>query len=155
MSGRARSRSSGLAVESLEGRALLSAAGSIDLSQLLGGVSSIVARSSNAKYDPEGVAAVMAALNGGAGGEFVALAKRQVPNYQAIISQFLLGQRTSFTMAGGAAKVANWQPLYKGPHNDHLTATMAGALVLSGNKLELAGVMRGKFDEPTSSQVVF
>src|SRR4051794_14220578 len=102
-------------LESLEGRALLSVGGSIDLSQLLGRVSSMVSLPANVRYDPEGVAAVTSALNGGPGSEFVTLIKRQVPNYQAIVNQFILGQRTAFSTPGAAAKIAKWQPLYTGP----------------------------------------
>ncbi len=144
-----------LEVALLEGRALMGGTGTFDLGALVSKAMPRLVLPSGVRYDPEGAAAVINALNGGAGNEFVTLVKRQVPNYRSIINQFILGQRTSFNTPGGAAKISNWQPLYTGQRFDHLTATLAGAIVLPNKKLELAGVMRGKFDEAVPSQVVF
>lgn len=134
---------------------MLSAAGPIDLRGWIAAAGIGSTLPSGVRYDPEGVAAVMRALNGGPGSEFADLVRRQVPNYQTIINQFISGQRRTFNMPGGAAKIATWQPLYTGTRYDHLTATLAGAIILPNNRLELGGVMRGKFDEAEPSQVVF
>jgi hypothetical protein len=138
-----------LSVETLEGRALLSGIG-----VLKGVVAHPAVVASAVKTDPQAVAAIMGALRGGAGSEFVTLIKR-IPNYMGVINQFVRGQRTSFSGPGVVAKTPAWQPAYTGTRYDHMTATLAGAVVLPGNTLELAGVMRGPYDEAVPSYLVF
>lgn len=148
----------GLAVESLEGRALLSgAAVSLPpaLASRLAQVSAALAIPRGVKIDPAGVAAVMNALNGGAGSEFVTLVRRGAPNLLNVVRQFMSGARTEFVAPGVVAKIPRWNPAYTGTRYDHLTATLAGAVVLPGNRLELAAVMRGPFDEAVPCQLVF
>lgn len=106
------------------------------------------------KTDAAGAAAILAALNGGAGSEFVGLLKSQVPNISSVINDFASGRRTEFTTPGIAAKIPKWNEAYTGTRYDHLTLTLAGG-VLQGNTLQLGVVARGPFDEAEPSQVVF
>jgi hypothetical protein len=105
--------------------------------------------------DPAGVAAVLAALRGGAGSEFVKLARRQVPNLNAVIRGFISGKRSSFSTPGIAVKLPDFQELYSGPKYDHLAATLAGAILLKSHQIELGAIMRGPFDESVPAYVVF
>ena len=147
-----RSRGVRLSVETLEGRALLSVAPGLKLTAS----PPMLAVAGGIKTDPAGVAAVLKALSGGAGSEFVTLIRREVPNLQAVIAGFVSGRITSFTAPGIAAKIPKFQSAYTGgPTYDNLSATLAGAVVLPGNVLELAAVMRGPFDEASPCQVVF
>ncbi|MFO0949780.1 MAG: hypothetical protein U0835_01240 [Isosphaeraceae bacterium] len=146
-------RKSLVAVEPLEGRALL-AAGASPFAQL----SALVRPSLSlpgVKTDPAAVAAIMAALNGGAGSEFVTLLRRQAPNLNAVIAGFISGKTTQFTTPGIVAKIPKFQEGFTGRRYDHLSATLAGAVVLPKNTLELAMVTRGPFDEAVPGYVVF
>lgn len=107
------------------------------------------------RTDPAGVAAIMSALRGGAGSEFVKLIRREAPNLNAVIRSFVSGRRSQFNVPGFAVKLPNFQELYTGPKYDHLTATVAGAIVLKHHQLELAGIMKGPFDEAVPAYVVF
>ncbi len=105
--------------------------------------------------DPAGTAAILSALRGGAGSEFVQLIRREVPNLNAVIRSFIVGKRTHFNAPGVAVKLPNFQELYNGPKYDHLGATVAGAILLKNRQLELAGIVRGPFDEAVPGYVVF
>lgn len=148
-------------VESLEGRPLLSGVAAIppDVRSALiaavragGGLSS---RPIN--YDPAAVAAIVNALGGrGPGSEFVALIRRQVPNYGAILAGFIRGTRTEATTPGVAVRVPRFQGAFTGRKYDHLAPNVAGALLLRGGRtLELGAIMRGPFDEAVPAYVVF
>jgi hypothetical protein len=105
--------------------------------------------------DPAGVAAIMGALRGGAGSEFVRLIRHEVPNLNAVIRGFVRGKRAQFYVPGFAVELPSFQELYTGPKYDHLAATVAGAIVLKHHQLELAGIMKGPFDEAVPAYVVF
>ena len=105
--------------------------------------------------DPAGVAAIMNALGGGAGSEFVRLIRREVPNFNSVLRGFVSGKLTQLNIPGFAAKIPNFQELYTGPRFDHLAATAAGAISLKNHQLELAGIMRGPFNEAVPGYVVF
>lgn len=105
--------------------------------------------------DGSGVQAILAALNGGAGSEFVTLIRRGFPNVGAVVRQFMLGQRTSATVKGFSVRVPKLQPAYAGPQLDQFNPTAAGAVLLRDGRLELAAIMRGPIDLPVETTYVW
>lgn len=105
--------------------------------------------------DPAGVAAIVSALRGGPGSDFVALLRRQVPNLRRIIGQFVAGTRTEFTTRGFAVKTPKLLDSYTGFVADQLNPTAAGALLQKNKTLQLAAILRGPIDIPTPSYYVF
>jgi hypothetical protein len=106
--------------------------------------------------NPAGVAAVLNALNGGAGHEWVTLVRREVHNLGGVIHNFISGKYVQYTIPGLVAKVANAQELYDDPPLDRMFLTEAGVALLKGNRLELAAITRGPFfDNSATSEVVF
>ena len=97
------------------------------------------------KTDPVGVSAILSALKGGAGSEFVKLVRSEAPNLGSVIRGFVSGKLTQYNVNGFAVKIPNIQSQYSGPIYDHLSATAAGALSLKNHQLELAGILRGPF----------
>jgi hypothetical protein len=140
--------------ETLEGRALLSA---INLPSGLGTalIGGIGRNLGGIKTDPAGVAAVTSALRGGPGSEFVTLIRRQVPNIGALVRRFATGATTATSVPGAAVQIPRFQDQFTGRHYDHLATTVAGAVLLPGNTLELGAIVRGPFDEPVPAYVVF
>lgn len=110
-----------------------------------------------AKVSPSDLLALQGLLNyRGPGSEFISLVRSQVPNQQKIISEFLAGTRTELTVRGAVMKVPSYNSAYEGPRYDHLGVMLGGALLQNnGRTLQLGAVMRGPFDEPVTSQVVF
>ena len=143
-----------LRVEGLEGRALLSGVPGLGALPLASGrpPAGIL---DGVKIDPAAVSAVMNALGGGAGSEFVTLLQRQVPNLTSLIQDFTSGRRTEFTAPGIAFKIPSWNESYTGPRHDSLNATLASAVATPNNVLQLVAVTRGPFNEAAPSQVVF
>ncbi len=108
------------------------------------------------KTNPAGVAAILAALHGGAGHEFVTLINREVHNLGSVILNFETGRITQYTIPGFVAKIPNLQPDYTGPAWDRMALTEGGAVLLKGGTLELASISRGAFfASDTTSTVVF
>jgi hypothetical protein len=105
--------------------------------------------------DPAGVAAVLSALSGGMGSEWVALVRAQVKNLGAILGGFVSGRYTSYSISGLTVKTPTVQPQFTGQPYDQLLPTMAGAAVFKGNVLELGAIMRGPFHDPAPSYYVF
>jgi hypothetical protein len=105
--------------------------------------------------DPAGVAAIMSALNGGLGSEWVSLIRGQVHNLRAIISGFVSGRYTSYSISGLTARTPGVQAEFVGQPYDQLLPTVAGASVFKGNVLELGAIMRGPFHDPAPSYYVF
>jgi hypothetical protein len=106
--------------------------------------------------NPAGVAAVLNALNGGAGHEWVTLVRREVHNLGAVISGFISGKYVQYSIPGLVAKVPNAQSLYDGPGLDRMFLTEAGITLLKRRQLELAAITRGPFfDNSATSEVVF
>ena len=134
------------AVEALEGRALLSVA--------VLGVRPAAAIVAN-QDDGSGRDAILSALRGGPGSEFVTLIRRQVPNFRRVIAEFASGARTEISVRGAAAKVPQFRPGYTGPRIDQLNPTVAGAVQLNRRRLELGAIVRGPIDLPTSSTYVW
>jgi hypothetical protein len=127
-----RSRRNCPAVELLEGRALLSAFGT---------------RHHEAKIttNPAGVAALLSAIDGGAGHEFVTLIRKEIPNLTSVIGQFVSGAITEKSIPGFVAQVSQANPLYTGPGLDRMFLTEAGAIVLKKGVIELGAITRGPF----------
>lgn len=125
-------------LESLEGRVVLSHAAP---------PAGMVAARINLA-DGSGAPAILAALNGGAGSEFVTLIRRGVPNVNAVLRQFVLGTRTELQVKGFAVKTPHFQPQYAGPKLDQFNPTAAGAVLLKDGRLELGAILRGPIDRP-------
>jgi hypothetical protein len=144
-----------LGFESLEERALLSRGG---VSLVHGPRTAELARVRAPKIttNPAGVAAVLNALNGGAGHEWVTLVRREVHNLGSVISGFISGRYVQYTIRGLVAKVADAQSLYDGPGLDREFLTEAGVILLRRRQLELAAITRGPFSSNSAtSEVVF
>jgi hypothetical protein len=151
---RKRSRATTPAVDGLEDRSLLSHAG-MSLPHThrvhpddLGFSRSIVVT------DP-GEQAILNALNGGAGSDFVKLLRREVRNPAAVIGSFVSGMRTEFTAPGFAAKLPHSQPQYTGTVYDQWNGTVAGALLQPNGNFEFAAIMRGPIHNPITGYYVW
>ena len=106
--------------------------------------------------NPAGVAAILSALHGGAGHEFVTLIHKEVHNLGSVILGFETGRITQYSIPGFVAKIPNAQSDYTGPSLDRMFLTEAGALLLKGGRLELGAITRGAFfASGTTSSVVF
>jgi len=105
--------------------------------------------------DPAGIAAIMSALEGGMGREWVSLIRAGVKNPLAVIAGFSTGKYTSYSISGLTAETPSVQPAFAGQPYDQLLATVAGASVFKGNVLELGAIMRGPFHDPAPSYYVF
>ena len=97
--------------------------------------------------DGTGLAAVLSALRGGPGNEFVRVLRREV-NVRRTIAEFASGQRSELVVPGFAIKTPKLNAAYTGPQLDQFNPTAAGALLLSRGRLELAAIMRGPIDRP-------
>ena len=104
-----------------------------------------------------GESAVLNAIFGGAGHEFVTLALREVHDLGAIVTGFETGRLTQLSVAGLTVKSPpNLQPLYGYAPHDPLALNMAGALVLKRKTIELAAIVRGPFTTyPGTTYIVF
>lgn len=141
------------AVESLEGRTLLSGTGHAVQTQAR---PALVQRVRAAiQFDPAGYAAILNAVNGGLGSEWVKLIRSQVRNPAAVILGFVSGKYTSYSIPGLTVKTPNVQPQFAGQPYDQLLASAAGAAVFKGSVLELGAIMRGPFHDPATSHYIF
>jgi len=128
-----------LRFEALEGRTLLSstglmsphAAGAAELARI------------HHLQSLSGEQAILTALDGGAGSEFIKLIRHEVRNPLSIIGRFSSPNPTQYTIPGFVAKTPNLQSQYTGNVHDGAAATVAGAILLKGNVLELGAIMRG------------
>jgi hypothetical protein len=146
-------KSSRPVVELLEERSLLSgfkplAAASLSPA-MIGQVHPTIAT------DPAGIAAVISALEGGMGSEWVSLIRAGVKNPLAVIAGFESGKYTSYSIPGLTAQAPSVQPGFVGTAYDQQVANLAGAAVFKGNVLELGAIMRGPFHDPATSYYVF
>ena len=98
-----------------------------------------------------GAGAILGALAGGAGSEFVTLIRREVPNPSAVLGQFATGRRTEIDIKGFSAKLPGFLPTFQGPHLDQFDPTAAGALILGDGRLELAAILRGPIHLPVAT----
>jgi hypothetical protein len=144
-----------LQVESLEGRALMSGM-AIEASHP--SHAAILARVHIPKisFPSAGKNAVLNAIFGGAGHEWVTLAEKEVPNILSVVSGFESGAITQFTAPGLVFKTPNWQTGYTGFLHDVEAGTIAGAVLLKHKEIELASIQRGPFSTtPFPTYVVF
>jgi hypothetical protein len=140
------------ALEPLEGRALLSAL-NLPASVQPGLIQRI--EQPGIKTVPAGVAAILSALSGGAGSEFVALIRKQVPNPLVLVRQFETGARTEAHIHGVAVRVATILSTFTGDHYDYQAAVAAGAVLRRKHVLELGAILRGPNRSPAPAYYVF
>ncbi|MFO0892613.1 MAG: hypothetical protein U0790_26155 [Isosphaeraceae bacterium] len=143
-------------VESLEGRALLSGLNpSLDLRA---GARAALVKSLEPRgitTDPAGVQAIMNALSGGLGREWVSLIRSKVRNVGSIVSGFVSGRINAYSIPGLTVRTPAVQPLFVGRPYDQLLPTAAGAAVFRSNVMELGAIMRGPFHNPDTSYYVW
>jgi hypothetical protein len=152
---REKRRSQDPRVESLEGRALLSGLG---IDRPHGDGSAILARIPVAKasFNSAGESAILKALFGGAGHEFVALALKEVKNPFGVAAGISDGTITQYAVPGLVVKKINLQSGYTGPPHDSFALNIGGAVVLKRKKIELGAIVRGPFTtSPFATNVVF
>jgi hypothetical protein len=107
-------------------------------------------------FNAAGEKAVIGALFGGAGSEFVNLALREVKNPLGVIAGISGGTITQYSVPGLVVKKINLQSGYTGLPHDALALNIGGAVVLKGKKIELGAIVRGPFTTtPFSTEVVF
>jgi hypothetical protein len=140
--------------ENLEGRALLSALGHHPSAAFESAIVGKI-KPGAIKTDPAGAAAILSALRGGPGSEFVKLIRRQISNPANLINKFAGGVTTTATISGVAAQIPAFQSQFTGRHYDHMVATVAGAVLLPKHKLELGAILRGPEDEPVPAYYTF
>ncbi len=142
-------------VEPLEGRALLSVAPSSP-HHLAKQVELARVGHPNFALSGPGEGAILSALNGGAGHEFVTLIKKEVHNLNSVILQFGTGAITQYSVPGFVVRTPSFQPLYTGGGFDRMLLVASGAVLLKGNVLELGAIANGPFARSdATSQVVF
>jgi hypothetical protein len=139
--------------EPLEGRALLSA------NQFVPGqVAAQVTRVHPLESADNGsaVTAIMSAIRGGAGSEWVKLIRSEVRNLPAVIRLLSGSQPAQYVIRGMVAKTPNLQSAYSGLPHETLALTIAGALLLKHQKIELGAIVRGPFTTtPRTTNIVF
>jgi len=143
-----------ISVESLEGRALLSGGATAPWPRAPAAAIGRL-QASAIQTDPAGVSAIMDALGGGLGSEWAALIRRQVRNPLSVVSGFVSGRTTAYSVPGLTFRTPASQSEFAGRVYDQLLPTVAGAAVFKGNVFELATILRGLFRNPESSQYVF
>jgi hypothetical protein len=111
--------------------------------------------SSGIKTSSAGSAAVLSAILGGMGSEFIKLIQHEVKNLGSVLSSFMSGRLSQYSIPGLTVKTPTVQPQFTGQPYDQLLPTAAGALVLKGNVVELGAIMRGPFHDPNTSYYVF
>jgi hypothetical protein len=103
-----------------------------------------------------GQTAILNAIIGGAGHEFVTLAQREVHNIGAVVAGFKAGTLSQYSVPGLAVKITNLQSGFTGQPHDPLSLNAGGALLLKGNTIELAAIVRGPFTTyPGTTSIVF
>jgi hypothetical protein len=141
-------------VESLEGRTLLSGLSHALPARLSHALVS-VPRLGGIATDPAGVSAVLSALNGGLGREWVSLIRSEVRNLGSVIGNFVSGRLSAYSIAGLTVRTPGVQSQFVGQPYDQLLPTAVGASVFKNNVMELAAIMRGPFHDPAPSYYVF
>ena len=107
-------------------------------------------------FNAAGEKAVINALLGGAGHEFVALALKEVKNPLAVALGFSDGTITQYSVPGIVVKTPNWQNQYYGSRHDTLSLNIGGAVVLKKKEIELGAIVRGPFTTtPFATTIVF
>jgi hypothetical protein len=148
-----RATMSPLFVEILEGRALLSGTAH---GMLISSRAALVDRiRPSIQNNPAGTAAVLSALSGGLGSEWINLIRAEVHNLGSVIGGFVSGRLTSYSIPGMTVKTPSVQSHFTGQLYDQLLVTAAGASLFKGNVLEFGAIMRGPFHDPSTSYYVF
>jgi hypothetical protein len=142
-------------LERLEQRALqsgLNVPASVPRSGLIQGI-----EQPGIKTVAAGVSAILAALGGGPGSEFVNVIQKQVPPSQVLglVGQFASGARTEVELRGVAFRVATILSTFSGPHFDYQAAVASGAVLLKRHILELGAILRGPNRSPAPAYYVF
>ena len=115
----------------------------------------ILARVNVPKFSGPGEGAILNAIMGGAGHEFVVLAEKEVHNILGAAAEFSSGTH-QLTVPGLVVKTPNCQSEVTGFKHDVLALNVGGAILLHGKKIEFAAIARGPYTTtPFSSQVVF
>ena len=140
-------------VESLEGRLVLSSAVGPRLA--LAGLPFELGKIPTGQTTPAERAALLAALRGGAGREFLALARREVKNIPLVIAAFSAGLIQQYSVPGLAVKLPKLQERYAGPPFDQLNVIAAGAVLANRRRLALGAILRGPIDIPVPTTYVF
>ena len=152
-----RTASRKLVVESLEGRALMSVerSGTAAPPRRPSDPGAASCAEDHCRFDrPK--RAILSAIFGGAGHEFVTLAQREIHNIGGVAGGFESGRLKQFTVPGLVFKIANWQSGYTGFPHDPQALTVAGAVLLKRRQIELAAIVRGPFTTyPGTTYVVF
>lgn len=141
-------------VESLEGRLVLSHASALprvaarglpfDLGNIPTGQTTAAER-----------AALLSALRGGAGREFITLARREIKNIPLVMAAFSTGLIREYNVPGLAIKMPKLQERYAGPPYDQVNVIAAGAVLANKKSLVLGAILRGPIDIPVPSTYVF
>jgi hypothetical protein len=144
-------------VECLEGRALLSGIG---LGRPHGAGSAILTRVRKPEFsfnfNSAGKSAVINAMLGGAGHEFVALALKEVRNPLAVATGYADHTITQYIVPGIVLKQINLQSGYTGLPHDVLALNIGGGVVLKKQQIELGAIVRGPFTTtPFATNIVF
>jgi hypothetical protein len=102
-----------------------------------------------------GKAAILNAMFGGEGHEFVTLAEKEVHNVLAVAAEFSSGSH-QYSVPGIVVKTPNLQSGYTGLPHDALALTIGGAILLKRKEIELGAIARGPYTTtPFSTVVVF
>jgi hypothetical protein len=103
-----------------------------------------------------GETAVLNAIFGGAGHEFVTLAEHEVHDISAIANGFRSQTLSLFSAPRLVFKTPNLQSGYVGLPHDPLALTAGGGILLKGKKIELAAIVRGPFTTyPGTTYITF
>jgi hypothetical protein len=143
--------------EPLEGRALMSGT-RIHFPRISG--AALLSRFNPAQITAaaSGETAILSAISGRAGHEFVSLIRKQLsfPRILAIEAGFASGAISEYRLAGAVVKLTNLQSDYKGPAHDPLSLTVGGAVLLKRKTIELGAIVRGPFTTyPGTTYIVF
>jgi hypothetical protein len=153
-----RRRRTELRLEPLEGRALLSG---FAVERPHAAEAALLARlhhrpRASFNFNAAGKSAILNAIVGGAGHEFVALALKEVRNPMGVAAGFANNTLTQYNVPGIAVKQINLQSGYTGAPHDALALNIGGAVALKGKKIELGAIVRGPFTTtPFGTDVVF
>ncbi|QEH32698.1 hypothetical protein OJF2_11770 [Aquisphaera giovannonii] len=140
-------------VENLEGRALLS--GSHAVMPAVAPAALVRTVRASIKTDPAGAAAILNAINGGLGSEWVKLIRAQVRNVNSVLLRFATGQLSAYSTRGLAVRTPYQQAQFVGQPYDQLLPQVAGAAVFKRNVFELGAIMRGPFHDPNTTYYQF
>ncbi len=145
-----------LQVESLEGRALDERDGTRITAPTGGRHSGATPRAEDLRFPSAGKNAILNAIFGGAGHEFVTLAEKEVPNILSVVSRFESGGNHPVHGArAGLQDPELAERLHRVPAR-HGGGNVAGGILLKGKEIELAAITRGPFTTtPFPTYVVF